>query len=215
MEIIKNCVKYGVSSYDKTYLYKINDTDNDKDKEVIKEIKKSNVFVRIHKLKDEIYISIRGTDDLSDWFNNLRRWKHRFLPGTKVHSGFLEHLNMVYDDIFKEIIEYKKITIIGHSLGGAVSVLLGSKISYFDSSIECNVVTYGSPRVGDNKFKLLCNSLPNFKCYRVYNNYDLITKVPYFGFHHIGLKYKVTSNNVSMYKIKKTHSMMTYMRSLL
>ena len=101
MEIIKNCVKYGVSSYDKTYLYKINETDNDK--EVIKEIKKSNVFVSIHKLKDEIYISIRGTDDLSDWFNNLRRWKHSFLPGTKVHRGFLEHLKMDLNKLFKFI----------------------------------------------------------------------------------------------------------------
>lgn len=211
MEIIKKCVKYGVSSYYNTYIYKLNDyTDSE-----IKEIKKDNVFVRIHKFKDEIYISIRGTDELSDWFNNLRRWKTKFLKDDKVHSGFLKHLNIVYYDIIKEIENYKKITIIGHSLGGAVSILLGSKICFLNSSIECSVVTYGAPRVGDKKFKLLCNSLSNLKCYRVYNNYDIVTKVPYLGFNHIGLKYRVSSNNVYIYQIKKLHSMETYMRSLL
>ena len=212
MEIIKNCVKYGVSSYDQTYIYKLNNSNN---KEDIKELKKDNVFIRIHKLENEVFISIRGTDELSDWFNNIKRWKTRFLTNAKVHSGFLEHLNMVYDDIVKEVNNYKKITIIGHSLGGAVSVLLGSKISYLNNSIECTVVTYGSPRVGDMNFKMLCNSLSNLKCYRVYNNYDIVTKVPYFGFHHIGLKYKIKPNNISIYKVKKMHSMMTYMRSLL
>lgn len=215
MEIIKDCAQYAVSSYDNTYIYKTNIqlTEKEKEKE-IKEIKRFNVFVRIHKFEEEVFISIRGTDDFSDWFNNLRRWKTRFLTKAKVHKGFLEHLNYVYDDIVKEIKDYKKINIIGHSLGGAVSVLLGAKLSYLDKSLQCSVVTYGAPRVGDRQFKNLCNLLFNFKCYRVYNSYDIVTKVPYFGFHHIGLKTKVTSP-VPFYSVKRTHSMLTYMRSLL
>ena len=214
MEIIKHCLKYGVSSYDNTYVYKFQNN-NKNNKEEIKEIKKYNVFVRIHKLKDEVNISIRGTDDLSDWFNNIRRWKTTFLTKAKVHTGFLEHLNYVYDDIINEIKDYKNINIIGHSLGGAVSVLLGSKICFLDKTINCKVVTYGAPRVGDNKFRSLCNALSNLECYRVYNKYDFVTKVPYFGFYHVGLKYKVKSKNISFYKLKQTHSMMTYMKALL
>jgi predicted lipase len=213
MDIIKKCAKYAVSSYDNTYLYKSNVTNN-KPANEIKEITKFNVFVRIHKYDDEVFISIRGTDELSDWLNNMRRWKTNFVSNSKVHKGFLEHLNYVYDDIYKEIKNYKKINIIGHSLGGAVSVLLGTKLCFLDNSINCNIVTYGSPRVGDRKFKNLCSMLFNLKCYRVYNSYDVVTKVPYFGFHHVGLKCKVKSA-VPFYSVKKTHSMLTYFKGLL
>lgn len=213
MHIIKKFATYGVSSYDDTYLYKAY-LDNNLPEKII-EIKKFNVFVRLHKFKDEVFISIRGTDEIKDWFNNLKKWKTPFINNTKVHCGFLDHLNYVYDDIINEIKKYKKINIIGHSLGGAISVLLGSKLCYLNNSISCNVVTYGSPRVGDKKFKELCNSqLTNFNCFRVYNKRDIVTKLPYIGFHHIGLKKKIKTKHVPFYKIKKNHSMITYMKSL-
>jgi hypothetical protein len=200
-----------VSSYDKEFNFTSNNQDI-----CIKEITKDNVFIRIHKnvKENELFISIRGTDDFKDWKHNINKFKTKFLNIDKVHSGFLKHLNCVYDEILYEIKKYNKINIIGHSLGGAVGILLGSKLCYLNSKIQCNVITYGSPRVGDKEFKKLCNNLYNFKCYRVYNKNDIVTKLPYFGFYHIGLKYKLKSKHIPIYKFKETHSVITYMSSL-
>ena len=44
--------------------------------------------------------------EIKDWFNNLKKWKTPFINNTKVHCGFLDHLNYVYDDIISEIKKY-------------------------------------------------------------------------------------------------------------
>ena len=125
MDIIKKYVQYAISSYKD--IYSITSYNN------VTKIDKDNVFVRLHKpvnLKDEMIISIRGTDELKDWKHNILRWQTDFIEDSRVHRGFLEHLNDVYEEIENHANDYNDITIVGHSLGGAVSLLLGSKLAY-------------------------------------------------------------------------------------
>lgn len=205
MDYIKKYIKYAISSYSDVYsttsYYNVTKIDKD------------NVFVRIHKpidKNDELIVSIRGTDELKDWKHNMLRWKTVYIGDSKVHKGFFEHLDGVYEEINTHISDYNDITIIGHSLGGAVSLLLGSKLASTNAYKKYKVITYGSPRVGDIKFKELCDSLPNLECYRAYINHDIITKIPYFGYYHIGKSFKIHNNKYRCLQMKTAHSIDTY-----
>lgn len=205
MDIAKKYLKFALSSYKDVYsTFSYYNTTK---------INKDNVFVRIHKpldLNDEVIVSIRGTDELKDWYNNILRWQTGYILNSNVHTGFLEHMNEVYSDIEKHIEEYDNITIVGHSLGGAVSLLLGAKIAHKNNDKTCKVITYGCPRAGDKNFKKIYTDLTNLKCYRVYINQDIITKIPYFGYYHIGSPIRIINTKYRCSQLKTVHSIDTY-----
>ena len=205
MDIIKKYVQYAISSYKD--VYSTNSYHN------VTKIDKDNVFVRLHKptnIKDEMIISIRGTDELKDWKHNVLRWQTDFIGESRVHRGFLEHLNDVYEEIEMHTNYYNDITIVGHSLGGAVSLLLGSKLAGRNTYKKYKVITYGCPRVGDIKFKELCESLSNLQCYRAHINHDIITKMPYFGYYHTGESVNIQNKKYRCLRMKTVHSIDTY-----
>ena len=201
--IIKAFVRYAASAY----------SDPAPDEKFCHEIKVNNVIVRIKrddKKENCVYISIRGTDDALDWLGNLRRWKTPFLQNTSVHSGFLAHLDYIYEQVHAYVRGFTEIYITGHSLGGAVATLMGAKISHLMPDVHCTVVTYGCPRVGDRNFKQFFRLQHNLVCYRVYNKRDIITNAPYFGFYHVGRKHRIRTPSVPFYRLKELHSIWSY-----
>jgi triacylglycerol lipase len=102
----------------------------------------------------------------------------------KVHEGFLESLESIWPKVMDAIGDEQKIWFTGHSLGAALATLAADR--YPDSPLY----TFGSPRVGDKKFRQLFHA----NAYRFVNNNDGVTVVPPPGvlldYRHVGdLKY--------------------------
>ena len=117
-------------------------------------------------------------DLMTDVDIRLVRWEQ----GGKVHRGFKNSLDEVWDDLIILIEKMRrkgvKIWFGGHSLGAALATLAADRYSN-----TAGVYTIGSPRVGDSDFR----DRYHVQNYRIVNNSDIVTKVPPAGFYrHVG-----------------------------
>lgn len=130
-------------------------------------------------------IAIRGTNNPTDWLTDIR-----FLPvvdrilEVTVHRGFQFYARAVLDDLLvgghiAELNATYPTYVAGHSLGGAVAVLLGLyfHVHYPQTLAIKGVYTYGQPKLFDNNG---ATSWPAFAdgVYRVENCYDPVPSVP-------------------------------------
>jgi triacylglycerol lipase len=127
-------------------------------------------------------LSFRGTEvtEKSDVLADLKAGKNIEACGGKVHVGFKGEINKVWPTIEKAIANIDMLYVTGHSLGAAMATIAASRMQ----SKVTALITFGSPRVGNQEF---VNSL-NVTHYRVQNNCDDVTKVPFrlVGFRHHG-----------------------------
>ena len=166
-----------------------------------------NTVAHIYVEKDITTIAVRGTDDCVDWINNLNKFKVPFvidgISHGSVHSGFLHEML----SIFPFIKTNTKVQLVGHSLGGAIAVLMGLYLAK-TQPYEVSVVTFGTPRIGDKRFRDRCCA-PNLKIDRIFNSADIVTHVPYFGYYHVGTPH--VFNDSKVHQIVKNHSMSNYL----
>ena len=131
---------------------------------------------------DTHVLSFRGTEvtQKSDILADLKAGKNIEACGGKVHVGFKGEINKVWPAIEKAIANIDTLYLTGHSLGAAMATIAASRMQ----SKVTALVTFGSPRVGNQEF---VSSL-NVTHYRVQNNCDDVTKVPFrlSGFRHHG-----------------------------
>ncbi|CAE6496686.1 unnamed protein product [Rhizoctonia solani] len=110
----------------------------------------------------------------------------------QVHSGFRDahakSASSVLAAVKKVMLERSssKVTLVGHSLGGAIATLdaLYLKLN-LPSTTTIRAVTYGQPRVGNQEFAdLIDQKLTDFS--RITNIEDVIPIVPgrFLGYHH-------------------------------
>ena len=147
--------------------------------------------------KNKIIIAFRGTEGkLADWKTNMR-FSKGFWPARKsfgrIHNGFNNAIKSIWPNIQKELIQLythnQSIWLTGHSLGGALTTLAAVSLKFQNPKIECNgIYTFGQPRLGDYMFSMQFNFFFKRKCFRVVNNYDVITRIPpqLFGYRHVG-----------------------------
>jgi triacylglycerol lipase len=118
-------------------------------------------------------LSFRGTEvtQKSDVLADLKAGKNLEACGGKVHVGFKGEINKLWPG---------NVYVTGHSLGAAMATIAASRIQDRVTAL----VTFGSPRVGNTEF---VKSL-TVEHYRVQNNCDDVTKVPFklMGFDHHG-----------------------------
>jgi hypothetical protein len=145
-----------------------------------------------------------GKFDLGKIFADLGAdvdiWLTDWQQGGKVHRGFKNALEEVWTDLYAYIqpLQEKgcKIWFTGHSLGAALATLAADRYPHAQG-----LYNYGSPRVGDDKFK------ENFKVtsFRMVNNSDIATRVPPPGFYeHVGeLRYIDGNGTIHTQLIKK------------
>ncbi|KAE8699886.1 Phospholipase A1-Ibeta2 [Hibiscus syriacus] len=145
----------------------------------------------------DIVIALRGTATCLEWAENLRAQLVQ-IPGSKdptrrVECGFLSlhktrgaHVPSLAESVVHEVKrlmemyegESLSITITGHSLGAALSLLVADEISSCTPDAPpVAVFSFGGPRVGNKGFVDRLNE-KNIKVLRIVNNQDLITKVP-------------------------------------
>lgn len=110
-----------------------------------------------------VVVVFRGSANIQNWFNNLKFFKKNYksVSGAQVHIGFSDSFDSVkgvFHSAMKKARSYcpgcKHITVTGHSLGGALSVLAALELQESSAykGFSYNVVTFGSPRVGNDVF---------------------------------------------------------------
>ncbi|WP_322845291.1 lipase family protein [Pseudomonas sp. B33.4] len=128
-----------------------------------------------------ILISVRGTSEI--WPDGLRdgdAYQVAFEEGEgKVHRGFYGGALAAYPFIVTYLDKFysgQKLLITGHSLGGAVALIL-SEMLRRDKRFDPDIVlyTYGAPRAGDTTFIESAKALIH---HRIVNQNDPVPSVP-------------------------------------
>lgn len=132
-------------------------------------------------------VAFRGTErhEPEDIFHDLKIGLVREPGDGRVHRGFQEALNHVWDDLSKTLHDFqhaqhppRQAWFTGHSMGGALALLAARRYKAVTA-----VYTYGCPRAGDGLFR---RDYP-VPCYRVVNNNDGVPLLPPpIRYRHVG-----------------------------
>jgi Lipase (class 3) len=146
----------------------------------------------------DIAIVLRGTATYHEWAENFRAGLVPIEPkagndGAKVECGFWslyktpgDKLKSLSSSVVSEVQhlmnKYKgeelSITVTGHSLGAALSVLVADELSMCAQGMPpISVFSFGGPRVGNRAFVNRVESR-GVKVLRVVNVHDMVTRVP-------------------------------------
>ena len=119
----------------------------------------------------------------------------------KVHRGFKKEVDDLWPRLEQALKENDKpLWFAGHSLGGAMATICAGrcKLAEIPSNPE-GLFSYGSPRVGDNRY-INFVQLPH---YRFVNNNDVVCRVPpaWLGYRHCGREFYFNAlGNLREYK---------------
>ena len=148
--------------------------------------------------KDDVLVACRGTEPtaLNDVLADLKMFPVKHHLGGRVHRGFYAEYDKVISGIKEALAKHDKkgtktVWVCGHSLGGAMAVLVAAELQP-----NGGLHTFGQPRVGNAEF-LKC--LDGISYYRYRNNNDIVTAVPpsWLFFKHGGvLRYINTYGNI-------------------
>ncbi len=166
--------------------------------------------------KNQIIIAFRGTqtdnlkDEVADFRTDTKASLRKWHAG-EVHTGFGWALESVWDEIdsfIKENDEFekKKIWFTGHSLGGALAMLAMSMFLKTEAPVQrakhVHLYTFGQPRVGNREFAKRMAEEFSKRIYRVVNNNDLVTFIPFGnGYRHVGQRIYIKTNG-DVYLVK-------------
>jgi len=165
--------------------------------------------------KDEIYIVFEGSDGTIDWMDNFnfKQVKPVIEHGgkAKVHSGFLFQYLLANKKIidFFENNSYlndnvKRVVVTGHSLGGAIATICALDVSlnmrniFKNKGIALHCITFGSPRVGNMRFKKFFESNVR-NSVRVVNGADAVCKVPFNFLKYVHVRKRVRIGRKSIF----------------
>lgn len=197
---------------------------------------------------DAIWIIFRGTQTPSEWKQDLEfKQENDFFDSTKpnsfeqvvldfsisddnkkpnVHKGFIDsymNFRKLLLDTLTKINPKKqtKIIIGGHSLGAAVSTIIGADIK--NMGYNTAVYNFASPRVGDQNFCEFINNI-NLPLFRIVNNSDIVPTMPApvtpnftdyknpYQYVHCGKQFSFTNNWLS---VLNNHLMPVYITGLI
>lgn len=145
---------------------------------------------------DAVIVAIRGSDDNMDWKSNFDFKAIKTVLGL-CHEGFYNDAIRLEKAIRLELdsagFRNKRIIVTGHSRGGALAHIISERLALSKNVQLC--ATFGAPRC----FKHDHIQNTYIGLYRVVNNGDRVTKVPYswLGFRHYGKKVTLKGNFLS------------------
>lgn len=121
-----------------------------------------------------VFITVRGTENATNWLRSLHVLPTRSPRRYLAHAGFVKAFRQMLPHIMLKLYALPKAPVVctGHSLGGAVAVLLAEQF-------RAPVVTFGSPRVYH-----LGGGVPNLHHSRFVRDDDPVPDLPDFRFQH-------------------------------
>lgn len=173
---------------------------------------------------DETIISFPGTSTLTDVVSDIKFYDIEYaLPiitfkprqAIHVHYGFYKAYFSVRDKLInylrdKDLLK-KKVTITGHSLGGAVGTICAFDLVATFEKLNLHVYTYGSPSVGDRFFVDNFNNLVK-KSIRVVNGMDPVPLVLMAQLPHVNNEYRIT--DITTLPGIHQHSLTSYINAI-
>ena len=162
-----------------------------------------------------VLVCIRGTQTPREWLANFTAVPNPFseVPGFGlVHLGF-ERMNRSIRRSVEQglagIDPQVRVTVVGHSLGGAIATLAAVDMKRNFGRSDVDVCTFGGPRTGKLDFRGNFNvEIP--RCFRVTNQFDIVPHVPSLltGWVHVGEEIEVDGN------VDNPHSLAAYLEGL-
>ncbi|PCR92888.1 lipase [Pseudomonas fluorescens] len=127
-----------------------------------------------------ILIAVRGTAEIiADGLRDADALQVPFKEGDgQVHRGFYEAAQKAYDFTVKYLEKFytgQNLLICGHSLGGAITLLLSEMLRRRPEGYNIQLYTYGAPRAGDADFVKAAADLVH---HRMVNHNDPVPSVP-------------------------------------
>ena len=202
---------------------KINKLENKLRMDIIQDLSKSSPNGRVHKFfsnetsdlqcgitisdtNKRISVVFRGSESKYDWYYDLSFIKKQLHDDVYVHGGFHKqlHTGEIYENITKEIIDLLikypdyELYITGHSLGAALATLYGYEISR-EITNKVTIISFASPRVGNNPFRREFDARSNLVHYRVTNDRDIVTAAPNINYYHVGIAIALKDNKYTVY----------------
>ncbi len=159
-----------------------------------------------------IILGLRGTRSFKDTIIDINTdmlLLNDVCVGCKIHKGFyysfLKTWNIISSELINLIDQYSdyKILIMGHSLGGAIALILGMKTLEFQKNLV--VITMGQPKIGnlvltrhlDQLFEINTDQFNlDGKLMRVTHKNDPVVKLPISDNYFIFDRYSHCSNEV-------------------
>ncbi|NUU23137.1 MAG: lipase family protein [Streptomycetaceae bacterium] len=140
-----------------------------------------------------IVIAFRGTEptQIRDWLSDATTPP---VPGPGgngfVHYGFNQALTSVYPEVRDAAQQMatngQTLWFTGHSLGGALAMLAGTRLYFEDpKQLPDGVYTYGQPRTCEHLLAGAHKKPFKNRHYRFVNNNDIVTEVPIEPFTHV------------------------------
>lgn len=153
-------------------------------------VKRDNAVAAIVEHPDFRIWTFRGTDDASDWLDNL---DFELSPHKMFHKGFHEHYQKVGEgmcelhSILAEQRGIKPVYFTGHSLGGACATIAAIVDAYHIGRPPAALMVFGSPRVMTSMIKDSDERM-GFPFYRFRRCGDIVPRLPprALHFHHGG-----------------------------
>ena len=136
---------------------------------------------------NSIFVSYRGSTNIINWINNARLkmiYPFDYNLDAGVETGFYNSYTKVYDDVIKcihytsELFGVYDILLTGHSLGAISTILAHDLCQYHKKYNIIGLITFGSPRIGNDAFVKATNLLPIGFKYRVVHNDDVVPHLP-------------------------------------
>jgi hypothetical protein len=155
-------------------------------------------FVVLEEETEKLIVAIRGTQTPAEWVKNFTAIPQPFseVPGFGfVHLGFEQMWRRIRESVFEVLRNQppeRQITLLGHSLGGAMATLGAVSVSRNLNRSKVDLCTFGGPRAGQVRFRINFNKLIKH-CFRVVNQGDIVPHVPplVMAFNHVGKEVNV------------------------
>lgn len=146
----------------------------------------------VRRLPEGLVVAFRGTDDPGDWIMDVMAaprltYYRDAAAATKIvfmHRGFYMAASSVYKAVCKAVGQ-EKFYLTGHSLGGAIALIIGYMRVTSGLPPEA-IVTFGAPKAGFNAFAEALANIP-VRQYRRGNDPvpHLPLALPYFPYRHV------------------------------
>ncbi|CRM13560.1 lipase family protein [Pseudomonas sp. 44 R 15] len=138
----------------------------------------TQAFITHH--DEVVLISVRGTFSKADALRDANAHQVAFADGVgKAHEGFYQAYRAMRDFIVRYLDQFhvgQRIIICGHSLGGAIALLLAEGLRRIpDAHYNPLLYTYGAPRAADSEFISGASALVH---HRIVNHNDPVPSVP-------------------------------------
>gem|GEM_PF-1505124 len=158
---------------------------------------------------DQFFLSIRGTKNFYNWLVNAKFNKDfDERPNVWVLWGFLIAAKELYSLLtLEEILSRKKVFIQGHSLGGAIAILLAHWYRLDGVSAESiNLVSFGQPQITNAEGATALVNLQDFSFDRVILNGDLVPYLPPENFYYAHFQDPLFIEPVEAIKVQRFDS---------